>query len=88
VDELLLDKGTDINAQGGKYGNALQAVSLNGIEKVIELLLDKSADVNAQGGYHGIGRRSRKGGRTASGQGRRRQRARWAQHMSVAARRW
>ena len=48
--ELLLSKGADVNAQGGDYGNALQAASDGGHEKVVELLLSKGADVNAQGG--------------------------------------
>jgi Ankyrin repeats (3 copies) len=49
---LLLDKGADINAQGGEYGNALQAASTKGHEVVVRLLLDKGADVNAQGGLY------------------------------------
>ena len=51
--ELLLGKGADVNAQGGHYGNALQAASDGGHEKVVELLLGKGADVNAQGGDYG-----------------------------------
>ena len=51
--QWLLDKGTDVNAQGGYYGNALQAASVGGHEKVVQLLLDKGADVNAQGGECG-----------------------------------
>ncbi|KAF2135059.1 uncharacterized protein K452DRAFT_112047, partial [Aplosporella prunicola CBS 121167] len=51
--EYLLDKGADVNAQGGKYYNALQAVSYEGHEKIVQMLLDKGADVNAQGGYYG-----------------------------------
>jgi ankyrin repeat protein len=50
--KLLLDKGADINAQGGPYSNALQAASEGGYEQVVKLLLDKGADVNAQGGPH------------------------------------
>ena len=50
---LLLEKGADVNAQGGYYGNALQAASLEGREAVVALLLEKGADVNAQGGYYG-----------------------------------
>jgi ankyrin repeat protein len=48
-----LDKNADVNAQGGLYGNALQAASYGGHEKVVQLLLDKNADVNAQGGEYG-----------------------------------
>ena len=47
--QLLLDKGADINAQGGHYGNALQAASTGAHEKIVQLLLDNGADVNAQG---------------------------------------
>jgi ankyrin repeat protein len=46
---VLLDKGADVNAQGGKFGNALYAASAEGHEQVVKLLLDKGADVNAQG---------------------------------------
>ncbi|KAF2190708.1 hypothetical protein K469DRAFT_558944, partial [Zopfia rhizophila CBS 207.26] len=47
--QLLLDKGADVNAQGGSYGNALQAASVRGHEQIVQLLLDKGADTNAQG---------------------------------------
>ncbi|OCK72824.1 hypothetical protein K432DRAFT_278319, partial [Lepidopterella palustris CBS 459.81] len=50
---LLLDKGADVNAQGGEYGNALYAASDRDHEQVVRLLLDKGADVNAQGGEYG-----------------------------------
>ena len=50
---LLLDKGADVNAQGGRYGNALQAAVWEGNIEVVMLLLDKGADVNAQGGEYG-----------------------------------
>ena len=36
--ELLLDKGADVNVQGGGYGNAQQAASVGGHEKVVELV--------------------------------------------------
>lgn len=44
----LLDKGADVNAEGGIYGTALQAASVRGHEKIVRLLLEKGADVNAQ----------------------------------------
>ena len=47
---LLLDKCADVHAQGGEYGNALQAASSGGQKAVVRLLLDKGTDVNAQGG--------------------------------------
>jgi hypothetical protein len=50
---LLLEKEADVNAQGGFYGNALQAASRIGNEKIVQLLLEKGADVNAQGGRDG-----------------------------------
>ena len=40
---MLLDKGADVNAQGGEYGNALQAASAGGHEAVVRLLVDKGA---------------------------------------------
>ncbi len=52
---LLLDKGANVNAQGGQYGNALQAASASwkGNAEIVRLLLDKGTDVDAQGGRHG-----------------------------------
>ncbi|KAF8242778.1 ankyrin, partial [Wilcoxina mikolae CBS 423.85] len=43
----------DVNAQGGYYGNALQAAADNGHDTIIHLLLTAGADVNAQGGHYG-----------------------------------
>jgi ankyrin repeat protein len=51
--KTLLDKGADVNAQGGDYGNALQAASAGGHKQAVKMLLDKGADVNAQGGDYG-----------------------------------
>ena len=51
--KILLNAKVDVNAQGGLYGNALQAASRDGHEDVVRLLLDKGADVNAQGGHYG-----------------------------------
>jgi ankyrin repeat protein len=42
-----------VNAQGGLFGNALQAASLKGHETVVQMLLDKGAEVNAQGEAYG-----------------------------------
>ncbi|OCK92309.1 ankyrin, partial [Cenococcum geophilum 1.58] len=44
--KLLVDKGADVNAQGGERGNALQAALDRGHEQIVKLLLDKGADVN------------------------------------------
>jgi len=49
----LLDKGADVNTQGGLYGSALQAASSGGHKGVVQMLLAKGADVNAQGGEYG-----------------------------------
>ena len=49
----LVEKGMDVNAQGGEYGNALQAAAYMGKAEVVQLLLDKGADVNSQGGKYG-----------------------------------
>ena len=49
----LIDKGGDVNAQGGAYRNALQAALQGGHQDIVNLLLDKGADVNAQGGEYG-----------------------------------
>ncbi|KAF5335644.1 hypothetical protein D9758_017769 [Tetrapyrgos nigripes] len=45
--KLLVEKGADINAQGGQYGNALQAASYLGREEIVKLLVEKGADINA-----------------------------------------
>lgn len=50
---LLLEKGADVNAQGGVYGNALHAASEGGHEQVVKTLLNKGANVNAQGRRYG-----------------------------------
>ena len=49
----LLNSGAEVNAQGGHYGNALQAASYDGHEAVVKLLLEKGADVEAQDGQYG-----------------------------------
>lgn len=50
---LLLDRGAQINARGGHYGNALQAACAHSCKKVVRLLLDRGADPIAKGGYYG-----------------------------------
>ena len=46
----LIEKGADVNTEGGAYGNALQAASVTGDEQMVRLLLDKQAYVNKIGG--------------------------------------
>jgi ankyrin repeat protein len=53
ITKLLLHRGDGVNAQGGYYGNALQAASVGGHEQVVKMLLDRGGNVNAQGGYYG-----------------------------------
>ena len=48
-----LTRGVDVNAQGGYFGNALQAASREGYKKVLEILLEQGADFNARGGEYG-----------------------------------
>ncbi|CUS12881.1 unnamed protein product, partial [Tuber aestivum] len=45
---LLLERGADVNAQGGYHGNALQAAGANGNESVVGLLLTHGADPNSE----------------------------------------
>lgn len=49
---ILVDKGINVNAQGGRYGSALQIAYRQSDETIVRLLFDKGADVNAQGGIH------------------------------------
>ncbi|KAJ5413811.1 Pfs NACHT and ankyrin domain protein [Penicillium cosmopolitanum] len=48
----LINKGENINSQGGGYSSALQAASFHGHHEIVKLLLDNEADVNAQGGRY------------------------------------
>ncbi|PSN59256.1 hypothetical protein BS50DRAFT_641131 [Corynespora cassiicola Philippines] len=50
---LLLNKGADVNAEGGIYGNALCAASYTGHKGIVELLIKEGADVNVHGGHYG-----------------------------------
>ncbi|KAL8723175.1 MAG: hypothetical protein Q9181_007337 [Wetmoreana brouardii] len=53
--QILLNKGADVNTQGGYFGNALQAAAAKGHDQVVRILLDKGANINAQsqGGEYG-----------------------------------
>ncbi|KAM0522461.1 hypothetical protein ACHAPE_002051 [Trichoderma viride] len=52
--EFLFDHYPDINvnAEGGKYGSALQAAAYAGQPESVKLLIQKGANVNAQGGEY------------------------------------
>lgn len=45
----LLKHGADISAQGGHYGNALQAAFAEGHSEIVRQLVEYGADVDAQG---------------------------------------
>ena len=49
---MLLEKGTDINVQGGEYDSAMQAASFRDHDQVVQMLLDQGADVIVQGGRY------------------------------------
>ena len=50
VCRLLVDKGADVNARGGRFDTALQAAADGGHALVTHFLLEHGADPNAQGG--------------------------------------
>ncbi|KAF2022563.1 ankyrin, partial [Setomelanomma holmii] len=49
VVKLLLEKNADVDAQGGRYGNALCAASYGGHKIIAKLLFDKDSDLEAKG---------------------------------------
>ncbi|PFH60075.1 hypothetical protein XA68_11493 [Ophiocordyceps unilateralis] len=53
--QFLLDRGVDVNMQGGSHGTALTRTAeyLPDTLCLFHLLLDKGADVNARGGHYG-----------------------------------
>lgn len=53
VVQLLLEKGANINAEGGLCGRALSAASWAGHKEVVRLLLRNGAKINAEGGAFG-----------------------------------
>lgn len=53
VATLLIERGVDVNAQGGRYCTALQVASGRGHIEVARLLVQHGANVNAQGGHFG-----------------------------------
>jgi ankyrin repeat protein len=44
--KMLLENGAEVNAEGGKYGNALHAASFQGHKAIVKLLLEKGVEVN------------------------------------------
>ena len=53
VSACLLHTGEDANAEGGWYGNALQAASYICNEEIVKMLLRNGAEVNSGGGEFG-----------------------------------
>ncbi|KAJ5157603.1 NACHT nucleoside triphosphatase [Penicillium canariense] len=53
IAERIVATDCDINAQGGRYGNALRVASLKGHTAVVQVLLKYQADVNIQSGECG-----------------------------------
>lgn len=49
----LLQTGAIVNAEGGRYGNALSVASYKGHKEVVQLLLENGANANAEGGRYG-----------------------------------
>ena len=46
---LLLEKGEDVNMQGGLSGSALQAASSGGHDNIVRLLLENGAEAGVRG---------------------------------------
>ncbi|KAJ6016374.1 hypothetical protein N7540_010965 [Penicillium herquei] len=42
--QILLERGADVNAQGGFYGNALLAARSGGNYTLVQMLLERGAD--------------------------------------------
>jgi ankyrin repeat protein len=51
--QLLIEHSANVNAQGGDFGNALQAASFNGHMTIIQLLIEHGAHVDVHGGEYG-----------------------------------
>jgi ankyrin repeat protein len=51
--KVLLEKGTDVNWQGGKHGSPLQSATINSRLDNVKLLLKHGTDVHAHCGHYG-----------------------------------
>lgn len=50
--QRLIDEGEDVNHQGGRYGNALQAAAVYDRFDIAQILLKSDADIHARGGCY------------------------------------
>lgn len=50
---FLIENGADIHAQGGRYGNALQAAAFGGKDQAIRVMIERGASVATSGGKYG-----------------------------------
>lgn len=50
---FLVKNGADIHAQGGRYGNALQAAAFGGKDQTIRVMIERGASVTPSGGKYG-----------------------------------
>lgn len=53
LSSLILERGDDPNAEGGIYGNPLQAAAFKGHESIVRLLLREGAKINLRSGFMG-----------------------------------
>ena len=53
IAKLLIENKANMNAEGGCYGNALEAASFRGWKAIVKFLVENGADVNVQEGYCG-----------------------------------
>ena len=53
IAELLIEKGTDVNARDSSGKSALHDAASIGHKEIVKLLIIKGADLNAESGYYG-----------------------------------
>ncbi|OQE41309.1 hypothetical protein PENCOP_c005G01607 [Penicillium coprophilum] len=52
VTEALINRGVDVNARGGRFGNALQAAAFQNHHQIVYLLLQNGAEIKLNEGLH------------------------------------
>ncbi|KAI5788683.1 ankyrin repeat-containing domain protein [Pyronema domesticum] len=53
ITHLLIEKGAEVNSEGGYYGNALQAAAMEDHKAIAKFLIERGAEVNAEGRRYG-----------------------------------